>query len=172
MRFIKGQMYRVFSASNDHLVISVSKKGEGCLQLAECSTSNPHTGETAGFEDELEYMGRTELEGSKGKVPTFKTPSGTLVKGHPNNFNPDSEYNKDKVRNRSEENAANVKPESIAKSIGSLAKGVIARDAAMALNLVEELAATAQDRVADQVVDGLEAEDAEVEESEAIEAVA
>lgn len=159
MKFQIGTHYAIFT-HNSHMVVSVARKGEGNLQLAEPSTSNPNTGEIIQAGTELEYVGRTELEGAKGKVPTFRTPNGTLIQGHSNNFDPETEYNKDKVRNRTEENAAKVKPEALAKSIQNIFTALVARDAKEAYQLAARLVMEANEAVADMVIDGIEEEEA------------
>lgn len=154
MKFIKGEKYRIFTHA-PHLVVSVSRKGEGNLQLAEPSTSNPHTDEVVEVTDELEYIGRVEIEGSKGKVPTFKTPAGTLVQGHRNNFDPETEYNKDRTRTRSEAGAEGMKVDTIAQSLENIFSNLLARDAKAALELATKFEKMAAEVVADQVVDSI-----------------
>lgn len=153
MQFSTNNTYQVFSAKHPHLVVTTSNKGEGCLELATPATNNPQTGEVISFEDKLVYLGRIELDGVKGKHPAFKTLKGTIVRGHSNHFDPNTRYSKEIVANRSDVNAANVKPEGIADSIKVLVSGLLARDPKMTLGLLQELEKVANERVADLVVD-------------------
>lgn len=151
MKFINNETYYVASVSHDHMVIAENK--HGILQISEPTTRNPVVGRIE-FETPLVYVGRTkELQG-----PTFRMPDGTLVRGHANNFDLDTEYNKDKMRNRDESNAANVKPEKVAASVKALFATLSARDLKAACELARELEKLSATKLADAVVDEIESE--------------
>lgn len=153
MKFAKDTTYFVVSISHDHMCIAVN--GKGIRYIAEPTTRNDVVGRIE-FETPLVYIGRTkELQG-----PTFRLPNGTLVRGHENNFNLDSEYNKDKMRNRDESNAANVKPEKLQASVKALFATLQARDLKLACETARELeklsSARLQDKVLDEVLEQVE----------------
>ncbi len=153
MKFAKDATYFVASLSHPHMCIAENAKG--IKYIAEPTTRNPVCGKIE-FETPLVFVGRTkELQG-----PTFRLPDGTLVRGHENNFNLDSEYNKDKMRNRDESNSTNTKPEKLVASVEALFGTLSARDLKLACDLARKLEKQSAQKLADQVVDAIEAEQA------------
>ncbi len=158
MKFVKDSTYFVASISHDHMVIAANK--HGILQISEPTTRNEVVARIE-FETPLVYVGRTkELQG-----PTFRLPDGTLVRGHENNFNLDSEYNKDKMRNRDESNSANTKPEKLVASVNALFATLQARDPKLAAQIARDLEKKSAQKIADMVVDAIEAEQAAAPEA-------
>ena len=152
MRFVKDTVYFVASISHTHMCIAENAKG--IRYIAEPTTRNDVVG-SIGFETPLVYIGRSkELQG-----PAFRLPDGTLVRGHENNFNLDSEYNKDKMRNRDESNSANTKPEKLVASVEALFGTLSARDLKLACDLARKLEKQSAQKLADRVVDQIEAEE-------------
>lgn len=151
MKFAKDATY--FVASNSHPHMCIAQNAKGIIYIAEPTTRNGVIGKIE-FETPLVYVGRTkELQG-----PTFRLPDGTLVRGHENNFNLDSEYNKDKMRNRDESNSANTKPEKLVASVEALFGTLSARDLKLACDLARKLEKASAQKLADQVVDQMIAE--------------
>lgn len=152
MKFVKDTIYFVASISHTHMCIAENSKG--IRYIAEPTTRNAVVG-SIGFETPLVYIGRSkELQG-----PAFRLPDGTLVRGHENNFNLDSEYNKDKMLNRDASNSHNTKPEKLAASVEALFGTLSARDLKMACELARKLEKQSAQRVADRVVDQMIAAD-------------
>ena len=151
MKFITNETYFVASISHSNMVIAQDK--HGVEYIAEPTTRNTVI-ESLSFETPLVYVGRSkELKG-----PAFRLPDGRIVRGHENNFNLDSEYNKDKMRNRDESNSANVKPEKLVASCKALFATLQARDLKAACQLARELEKSSAQKLADQVVDQIESE--------------
>jgi len=98
---------------------------------------------------------------SRTPAGTFETKDGRKLAGHPNNFDINTEYNQDKLRNRSETNASNTKPEKLKASVESVFTALLLKDVKMAQELVTLLQERVNDKIADQVMDEVEEVEAE-----------
>lgn len=151
MKFVKGQEYNVASYTHDHMCVAVNK--DGIVYISEPTTRNEIIGRIE-LTDKLVYEGRTK----EFRGPTFKMSDGTLLRGHPNNFDLSTEYNQDKLRNRDASNSSNTKPEKLVESIKAMIGTLGARDLELAAKLAQELEKDLATKLADKVVDAIEAE--------------